>query len=232
LGGRVVTGSHVNALPEAPAVLCDVGPRQFAQLAGDRLPAGYRRALEQYRYGMGVFKMDWALYGPIPWRAAGCARAATIHLGGTLEEIAAWEGRFQGLPFVLLAQPSLFDATRAPAGKHTAWAYCHVPSGSTEDMTGAIESQVERFAPGFRDRILARSVLSPAELERRNPNLVGGDISGGVMNLRQVLLRPTWMQYRTPLDGVYLCSASTPPGGAVHGMCGYYAAQAALRRSR
>jgi len=232
LGGRIVTGSLVTALPDAPIVMCDVGPRQFLALAGERLPAGYRRALERYRYGPGVFKMDWALDAPIPWHASACARAATVHLGGTLEEIAAWEARFQGRPFVLLAQPSLFDPTRAPAGKHTAWAYCHVPNGSTDDMADAIESQIERFAPGFRGRILARSVLTPDALERRNPNLVGGDIAGGAMNLRQFFLRPTRLHYRTPLAGVYLCSSSTPPGGAVHGMCGYHASRLASRASR
>jgi phytoene dehydrogenase-like protein len=171
--------------------------------------------------------MDWALNGPIPWTARECARAGTIHLGGTLEEIAAWESRYTGRPFVLLMQPTGFDATRAPAGKHTAWAYCHVPNASTLDMAAAIEAQIERFAPGFRGRILARSVLPPAALEQRNPNLVGGDFSGGSIHLGQFFLRPTRRLYRTPLKGVYLCSASTPPGGGVHGMCGYYAARLA-----
>jgi phytoene dehydrogenase-like protein len=171
--------------------------------------------------------MDWALDGPIPWRAAGCARAGTVHLGGTLEEIAAWEASRAGRPFVLVTQPSLFDDSRAPHGKHTAWAYCHVPSGSTADMTDAIERQVERFAPGFRARILARHILTPAALEQRNANLVGGDVGGGSNELNQLFLRPTWRRWRTPLKGVYLCSSSTPPGGGVHGMCGYLAVKAA-----
>ena len=204
--------------------------------AGDRLPARYRRGLERYRYGPGVFKLDWALDGPIPWRAEECARAATVHLGATLEEIAASEaapgrGGVAERPYVLLAQHSLFDPTRAPAGQHTAWAYCHVPSGSTIDMTERIEAQVERFAPGFRERILARSALGPADIERHNPNYVGGDINGGAATLSQLFTRPVARvsPYTTPLPGVFLCSASTPPGGGVHGMCGYHAAQAALR---
>ncbi len=223
LGGAIRTGARAAALPDAPIVLCDVTPRQFAALAGDRLPAAYRRSLARYRYGSGVFKMDWALDGPVPWRARECDRAATLHLGGTLEEIAAWEGGFRGRPFVLFAQHTPFDPTRAPAGKHTAWAYCHVPNGSTVDMSGAIEAQVERFAPRFASRILARHAMGPAELERRNPNLVGGDVGGGALTLSQILFRPTPRLYRTPLPGVLLCSASTPPGGGVHGMCGYHA---------
>ncbi len=228
LGGEIVTNSRVESLPEG-LVMCDVTPRQFLAMAGDRLPADYRRSLERYRYGPGVFKLDWALDGPIPWRAAECARAATVHLGGTFDEIAQWEATHQGRPFVLLVQPSLFDATRAPAGKHTAWAYCHVPNDSAADMTEAIESQVERFAPGFRGRILARHVFTPAGLERYNANLVGGDVGGGSADLRQFFLRPNRHLYRTPLEGVFLCSSSTPPGGAVHGMCGYNAVKAALR---
>ena len=168
--------------------------------------------------------MDWALDGPIPWRAPECGAAGTVHAGGSFDEIARWEASFQGKPFLILTQPSLFDATRAPAGKHTAWAYCHVPNGSAMDMSEAIEAQVERFAPGFRSRILGRHAMGPAALERYNPNLVGGDIGGGAMSLRQILFRPTWRTYRTPLRGVYLCSSSTPPGGGVHGMCGYHAA--------
>lgn len=228
MGGEIRTATRVTSLPEAEVVMCDVTPRQFLALAGDRLPHSYRRALERYRYGPGIFKMDWALDGPIPWRAAACARAATVHVGGTLQEIAEWEAYFQGAPFLILVQPSLFDATRAPAGKHTAWAYCHVPNGSTGDYSDAIERQVERFAPGFRSRILARAVFSPAALESHNANLVGGDVAGGAMDLRQFFLRPTRQLYRTPLRGVYLCSASTPPGGGVHGMCGYNAAARAL----
>jgi phytoene dehydrogenase-like protein len=223
LGGEIRTDSPVTVLPDAPVVMCDVTPLQFLALAGDRLPPGYRRSLERFRYGPGVFKMDWALDAPIPWRAPACARAGTVHIGGTLEEIAAWESGYIGAPFVLLSQPSLFDDSRAPAGKHTAWAYCHVPNGSAADFSDAIERQIERFAPGFRTRILARAVLTPAELERRNPNLVGGDIAGGAMDVRQFFFRPTRRFYRTPLPGVYLCSSSTPPGAGVHGMCGYNA---------
>ena len=239
LGGEIVTGTRIGSLQELPparAVLCDVTPRQFLRIAGERLPAGYRRKLENYRYGPGVYKLDWALDGPIPWKAAECARAATVHLGGSLEEIAAseraaWDGEISELPFVLLAQPSLFDASRAPAGKHTAWAYCHVPHSATVDMTARIEAQIERFAPGFRDRILARSVLTPAALELRDANLVGGDISGGANDLRQLFTRPIpqWSPYATPIKGVFLCSSSTPPGGGVHGLCGYHAAHAALK---
>ena len=228
-GGTIRKESRVTSLPDAPLVLCDVSPRQLVSLAGDRVPAGFRRALESYRHGPGAFKMDWALDGPIPWRAAECARAGTVHVGGTLEEIAQWEAHHSGRPFVLVAQQSLFDDTRAPEGKHTAWAYCHVANGSGIDMAAAIESQIERFAPGFRGRILARHVLTPAALEAHNPNLIGGDFAGGLNDLRQTLLRPTRHRYRTPLAGVYLCSASTPPGGGVHGMCGYHAAHAALK---
>src|SRR5437763_1206299 len=242
LGDEIATGRRVESLAElgeTRPVLLDVTPRGLLMLAGDRLPTRYRRRLERYRYGPGVFKLDWALDGPIPWRAEECGRAATVHLGATLEEIAASEaaafhGEIAERPYVLLAQQSLFDSTRAPAGRHTAWAHCHVPNGSTADMTDRIEAQVERFAPGFRERILARSVLGPAELERENPNYVGGDINGGLADLRQLLTRPVarWSPYSTPLPGVFLCSASTPPGGGVHGMCGYHAARAALRYLR
>jgi phytoene dehydrogenase-like protein len=229
LGAEIRTLSRVTSLPSTDIVMCDITPRQLLAIAGDRLPDGYRRALARFRYGPGVYKIDWALDGPIPWRARECARAATVHLGGTLEEIAAWESHFVGSPFLILVQPSLFDSTRAPAGKHTAWAYCHVPNGSAYDLTEATEQQVERFAPGFKKRILARHVLTPAGLEARNPNLVGGDIGGGAMTPRQIFLRPTYHLYRTPLEAVWLCSSSTPPGGGVHGMCGYNAAQRALR---
>ena len=238
LGGEIVTGApveHLDELAPARVILLDVSPRQLLGMAGDRLPAGYRRSLERYRFGAAAFKLDWALDGPVPWRAAECARAATVHLGGTLEEIAASEaahnrGGMYERPFVLFVQPTLFDGSRAPAGRHTAWAYCHVPNGYTGDAAELIERQVERFAPGFRERILARSVITPAEFQRRNRNLIGGDINGGMMDLRQVFARPVARPtpYRTPLRGVYLCSASTPPGGGVHGMCGYLAAQAAL----
>jgi phytoene dehydrogenase-like protein len=239
LGGEIVTSTPVRSLEELPparATLLDVTPRQMLCLAGDRLPAGYRRRLEHYRYGPGVYKMDWALSGPIPWRAEACRGAGTVHVGGTLAEIATaekavWQGRHPDKPFVLVAQHSLFDDSRAPEGQHTAWAYCHVPNGSTRDMTGPIESQIERFAPGFRDLILARSTHTAMEMERYNPNYVGGDINGGVQDLRQLFTRPVarLVPYSTPVKGLYICSSSTPPGGGVHGMCGYHAARAALR---
>jgi phytoene dehydrogenase-like protein len=200
-------------------------------LAADRLPESYRQSLARYHYGPGVFKIDWALDAPIPWSAPACLRAGTVHLGGTLEEIAAWESDHAGRPFVLLVQPTLFDTSRAPAGKHIAWAYCHVPNGSTEDMTDAIEAQVERFAPGFRTHILGRHTRNPAALERYNANLVGGDVGGGSNELRQFFLRPNRWLYRTPLSNVYLCSSSTPPGGGVHGMCGYHAVVSAKRHT-
>jgi phytoene dehydrogenase-like protein len=239
LGGIIVANHELTSLSDLPRdalILCDVTPRQLLRMAGDRLPPWYCRKLEAYRYGPGVFKLDWALNSPIPWKNAICRRTATLHLGGTLDEIAAseraaWSGSICQRPFVLLAQPSLFDDSRAPAGKHTAWAYCHVPNSSTEDMTEAIENQVERFAPGFRSCILQRCASSPAQLESHNANLVGGDIGGGAANLSQLFLRPTRSLYRTPDPLVFLCSASTPPGGGVHGMCGYNAAQAALKSS-
>jgi phytoene dehydrogenase-like protein len=229
LGGEMIANSRVGSLPTdaEELVMCDITPRQFLALAGDRLPAGYRRSLERYRYGPGVYKLDWALDGPIPWRAPECARAATVHVGGTFDEIAHWEGTHTGDPFLLVVQSSLFDPSRAPAGKHTVWAYCHVPNGSTLNMTDAIEQQIERFAPGFRNRILARHVFTPASLERYNANLVGGDVGGGSADLVQFFLRPNRHMYRTPLSNVFLCSSSTPPGGAVHGLCGYYAVKAA-----
>ncbi len=239
LGGKITTGQSVRSIDELPpahAVLFDVTPRQLVQIAGNRLPAGYRRKLENYRYGPGVCKVDYALDGPIPWRAAECTRSATVHLGGTLKEVAAsegaiWKGAHPEHPFVLLAQQSLFDLTRAPAGKHTVWAYCHVPNGSTVDVSARIEAQIERFAPGFRDRILAKSVRTAVDMERYNANYIGGDIAGGVQDLRQLFTRPTLRlnPYTTPVKGIYLCSSSTPPGGGVHGMCGYYAAVAALK---
>jgi phytoene dehydrogenase-like protein len=242
LGGEILTSAPVERLEElqgARLILLDLTPRQVLRIAGDRLPSRYRAALERYRYGSAAFKLDWALDAPVPWTAPECARAGTLHLGGTIEEIVASEashvrGELHDRPFVLFVQPTIFDPTRAPAGKHTAWAYCHVPNGYAGDAVERIERQMERFAPGFRERILARSVLTPADLERRNANLVGGDISGGVMDLRQVfarpILRPT--PYRTPLRGVYICSSSTPPGGGVHGMSGHHAAVAALKELR
>ena len=237
LGGEIVTGTPITSfddLPKAKAILCDLSPRPLLRIAGHRFPAGYRRALERYRYGMGTFKVDWALDGPIPWKNPEVATAATVHLGGSLGEIAsaeaaAWNGRRTDRPFVLLSQPTLFDATRAPAGRHVAWTYCHVPHGSDADMLPAIERQIERFAPGFGDRVLARAVMRPADIERHNPNMAGGDIGSGMMDLGQLFTRPTWRTYSTPVRGLYICSASTPPGVSVHGMCGYHAAHRALR---
>jgi phytoene dehydrogenase-like protein len=236
LGGELRVSSPVDSLPRADVVMCDVVPRELVRLAGDRLPDRYVRRLSSYRHGPGAFKVDWALDGPIPWRADECRRAGTVHLGGSLDEISAsewdaWSGRAAERPFVLLAQTSLFDPARAPAGKHTAWAYCHVPNGSSVDMTERIEAQVERFAPGFRELVLARHTMGPAELQAHNRNLVGGDLNAGAMDLGQLLFRPVrkLVPYRTPLDGVYLCSAATPPGGGVHGMCGYSAARVAIR---
>ena len=229
-GGEIRTSSPVEELPRADVVVCDVTPRELLRLG--RFPARYERALRRFRYGPGAFKLDWALSGPIPWLDSRCELAATVHLGGSLEEIAASE-RSPGSPrpFVLLAQPSLWDETRAPAGRHTAWSYCHVPNGAAIDMTEAIEAQVERYAPGFRERILARSALGPAQLEAHDRNLAGGDLNGGLMDLRQLYARPALrlVPYRTPRRGVYICSASTPPGGGVHGMCGFAAAKVALR---
>ena len=235
-GGEIYTNAPVQTLDELPScrvILCDVTPKQLLGLAGDRLSPSYRRRLERYRYGMGAFKIDWALSAPVPWKAQRCARAATVHLGGTLQEIAAselaaWRGDHTARPFVLAVQPSLFDSSRAPESNHTLWTYCHVPNGSAFDMTARIEAQIERFAPGFRDTVLARSVAAPADLERRNPNLIGGDINGGAPTLGQLFLRPTLKLYSTSARGLYLCSASTPPGGGVHGMCGYFAARKAL----
>ena len=238
LGGKVITGCHVESLDQLPsvrAVLLDITPRQLVRMAGDKLPSSYRQKLARYRYGPGVYKMDWALHHPVPWRAHECAQAGTVHLGGTLDEISdserrPWRGEVSGRPYVLFSQPSLFDSGRAPAGKHTAWGYCHVPNGYTGSMAEIIEKQVERFAPGFGDCIAARSILGPADLERHNPNLIGGDIAGGAAMLSQLFLRPTASLYRTPLKNVYLCSSSTPPAPGVHGMCGYFAAEAVLKR--
>jgi phytoene dehydrogenase-like protein len=239
LGGAVETGRRVatvHDLPPSRAVLLDVTPRQVLALAGHRLSPRLRRRLGRYRYGPGVFKVDWALAGPIPWRAAGCRRAGTVHVGGTFEEIAeseaaVWRGEHPDRPFVLLTQTTPFDPSRAPPGRHTAWGYCHVPHGSRADMTERIERQVERFAPGFRDLVLARHTSDTAAMERHNPNYVGGDITGGVADWWQLFTRPVAAldPYRLA-DGLYICSASTPPGGGVHGMCGYHAARSALRR--
>lgn len=242
LGGEIVTGTRVQRLGDVPphrTLLFDLAPSQMEAIAGDALPADYRRQLRRFRHGPGVFKIDWALSGPIPWTAPECARAATVHLGSSFEEIAASEeaassGRISDRPFVLMAQQSLFDNTRAPQGQHTGWAYCHVPHGSSVDMTERIERQVERFAPGFRDVILARRTMAPADIEAHNPTMIGGDIGGGANDIAQFLFRPffRWNPYTTPNPAMFLCSSSTPPGGGVHGMCGYWAAQSAMRQLR
>jgi phytoene dehydrogenase-like protein len=213
----------------------DVTPRQLLALAGERLSESFKHQIKRFRYGPGVFKVDYALSNRIPWRAADCLRAATVHLGGSFDEVAASEravraGSNPDRPFVLLVQPSLFDPSRAPAGKHTAWAYCHVPNGSKEDMLPRLESQIEHFAPGFRDCVLARTVFCPTDLEAKDANLVGGDIGGGALDVRQFLFRPTRRHYATSDPSIFLCSSSTPPGGGVHGMCGFHAARAALAR--
>jgi phytoene dehydrogenase-like protein len=229
LGGRIEINHEITQLPEADLILAAITPLQLLRIAGSQLPSRYRRQLERFRYGAGAFKIDYALSAPIPWAAPKCSRAATVHIGGTLEEIVESERTLTSdRPFVILGQPSLFDPRRAPVGRHTAWAYCHVPNGSAEDYTEAIERQIRRFAPDFRDCILARSISSPAALERWNPNLIGGDFVGGTMDLRQLLFRPTPSLYRTPRSNLYLCGASTPPGGGVHGMAGYHAAMTAL----
>lgn len=238
LGGVITTGMRVRNLRELPparAVLLDITPRQFLQIADEQLPSRYAKFLRHFRYGMGAYKIDWALSDPVPWTAPALKRAATIHIGGTLDEISAyersaWNARPSEKPFAIVAQHSVFDATRAPAGRHTLWAYCHVPHGSEINMTSAVEQQIERFAPGFRQTILGRSVMPPRALESWNANLVGGDIMGGLQDLYQMLIRPTMRYWTTPLDGVYLCSASTPPGGGVHGMCGHIAARIVLKQ--
>jgi phytoene dehydrogenase-like protein len=237
LGGEIRTHfpvEHLDQLPPARATLLDITPVQFLLMAEDRLSSSYCERLKRFRYGPGVYKLDYALSGPIPWTNPDCARAGTVHVCGTLEEVALSErevsaGKIPERPFVLLAQPTMFDATRAPTGKHTTWAYCHVPNGSSVDMASRIENQIERFAPGFRERVLGRHSMNCAEMERRNPNLVGGDINGGLAGLWQLIARPVLSAnpYRTPIPGVYLCSSSTPPGGGVHGMCGFHAAEAA-----
>jgi phytoene dehydrogenase-like protein len=239
LGGKVQTSSPVQSLSSLAnydLVLCDLTPRQLIKVGGQELSNNYRQQLQRFRYGAAAFKVDYALNAPIPWKAPDCLRAASVHLGGGFEEIAASEkavrnGQNAERPFVLLAQPSLFDSSRAPTGKHTAWAYCHVPNRSKMNMLEKLENQIERFAPGFRDCILARHVFSPADLESMDANLVGGDVGGGLMDLRHFLFRPTWRHYATSARNIYICSASTPPGGGVHGMCGYHAAKMALSRS-
>jgi len=239
LGGKIETGVRVKSLDQLPSsrvVLFDVTPRQLLEIAGHKFTSIYKWQLKRYRYGPGVFKIDWALAGPIPFRSPACEQAGTVHIGGTFNEIAAaehaaWAGHHAERPFVLLAQPSRFDDTRAPAGKHTAWAYCHVPHGSTVDMTIAVEAQVERFAPGFRDLIIARHTMNTADLEAYNANYIGGDINGGAFRVDQIFTRPALRRspYRTSSGNLYICSSSTPPGGGVHGMCGYHAAMRALR---
>ncbi|HEV8536930.1 MAG TPA: NAD(P)/FAD-dependent oxidoreductase [Candidatus Limnocylindria bacterium] len=241
LGGTIETGRRVTTLDDlekARAYLCDVTPRQLDRIAGPRLSESYRAKLRAFRYGPGVFKLDYAIDGPIPWRAKECLGAGTVHLGGTLDEIAGSEaevarGHVPERPFVLVGQQSLFDLSRAPAGKHTVWAYCHVPNGSTVDMTGRVEAQLERFAPGFRDRVLMRRVMTPADIERHNENYIGGDIGGGANTFFQFMTRPFFRldPYSTSARDIYLCSSSTPPGGGVHGMCGYHGARSALRRA-
>lgn len=240
LGGQIVTDRPVESLddlPEHRVAMLDLGPRQLESLAGDRLPKPYLFMLRRYRYGPSVFKVDWALDGPVPWLNEFCRAAGTVHLGGTYEQIAAseqamWEGRVVERPYCIITQQSLADPGRAPEGKHTLWGYCHVPSGYPQDMTEVIENQIEQAAPGFKDLILARATMSPADLESYNANYIGGDINGGVQDLRQLFTRPVprWNPYTTPVDGLYLCSSSTPPGGGVHGMCGYFAARSALKR--
>jgi len=240
LGGTIALDVRVASMPQLSSrrvVLFDLTPRQVLPIASSQWPDGFSRQLQRFRYGPGVFKVDWALDGPIPWRAPACRQAGTVHVGGAFDEVVAAEdavaeGGVAERPFVILAQPTVADPTRAPAGKHVGWAYCHVPNGSTVDMRERIEAQVERFAPGFTSRILARQVMGPADIERHNANNVGGDINGGIADLRQLFIRPTSRLYATPNRQLYLCSSSTPPGGGVHGMCGYYAARAALRRAR
>jgi phytoene dehydrogenase-like protein len=239
LGGEIVTDTRVRSMADVPscrAVLFDLSPRPLLEIIGEEFPPRYRKLLTQFRYSrMGAFKVDWALSAPVPWRTRDVQRAATVHLGGTLEEISAaersvWVGRPARRPYMILAQHTLFDHMRAPEGKHTLWGYCHVPFGSEHDMLPAMEAQIERFAPGFRDCVLARKVTTPRDFEAFNPNLVGGDITGGMQDLWQSVIRPTLNHYATPLRNVFICSASTPPGGGVHGMCGFAAAKVALRR--
>jgi len=238
LGGCVRTSTRVESLDDLSdysVILCDVTPRQLLKIGGNLFSESYKHSLKKFRYGPGVFKVDYGVSQPIPWTAVECSRAATVHLGGSFEEIAASEkaarkGQPSERPFILLVQPTLFDPARAPAGKHIVWAYCHVPHGSSVDMLEKVERQLERFAPGFRETILARRVLQPPDLESMDANLVGGDIGGGAMDIRQFLFRPTWRHYGTSAKNIYICSSSTPPGGGVHGMCGYHAAKVALKR--
>lgn len=239
IGGKIQTGFYVtdlNQLPSSHAVLFDITPKQLLNIAGHKFSPLYKWQLKRFKYGMGVFKIDWALTNPIAFKAEICRKAGTIHLGNTIEEIsasehAAWHGKHAERPFVLLAQQTVFDSTRAPEGKHAAWAYCHVPHGSDKDMTTAIENQVQRFAPDFKDSIISRHTMNSMEIQNYNPNYIGGDINGGVINLSQLFTRPAlrFSPYRTSSKGMYICSSSTPPGGGVHGMCGYHAARRALK---
>jgi phytoene dehydrogenase-like protein len=239
LGGKIQTDTYVTSLqqlPSAHAVLFDITPKQLLQIGGHKFSPIYKWQLERYRYGDGVFKIDWALDAPIPFAANDCRKAGTVHIGGTLEEIVASEkapanGQHSDKPYVLLAQQSLLDASRAPEGKHTAWAYCHVPNGSTKDMTAIIVNQIERFAPGFKETILAKHTFNTAQMQEYNPNYIGGDINGGIIDIGQLFTRPAlrWSPYKTSAKGLYICSSSTPPGGGVHGMCGYYAAKRVLK---
>jgi len=239
LGGKIQTGFMVKSLKELPsakAILLDLTPQQLLEIAEEEFSWFYKRQLRNYNYGMGVFKIDWALSAPVPFKAAACRQAGTVHIGNTFDEIARTEqqsadGLHPDKPFVLFAQPSVFDESRAPEGKHTAWAYCHVPNGSVKDRTDAIENQVERFAPGFKDLILGKSTMNAVQVQAYNPNYIGGDINGGIIDLSQLYTRPALRlsPYRTSADGIYICSSSTPPGGGVHGMCGFYAAKRALK---
>ncbi|WP_295716953.1 NAD(P)/FAD-dependent oxidoreductase [Mucilaginibacter sp.] len=238
IGGKIETNFYVhslNKLPSAHAILFDITPRQLLKIAGHKFSSLYKWQLERYRYGAGVFKVDWALDAPIPFKAESVKQAGTVHIGNTFNEMAdgeqlIWQGGHPDKPYVLLAQQSIFDKSRAPEGKHTAWAYCHVPNGSDKDMTSIIERQVERFAPGFRDTILAKHTFNTAQLEQYNPNYIGGDINGGVIDIGQLFTRPVLRAspYKTSAKGLYICSSSTPPGGGVHGMCGYHAGKKAL----
>ena len=238
LGGKIETGFYVKSLDQLPsskAVLFDITPKQLLEIAGHKFSSLYRWQLNRYRYGSGVFKMDWVLDGPVPFITPSCRLAGTVHIGNTFEEIeeseqATWDGKHPEKPFVLMAQQSLFDDSRAPSGKHTVWAYCHVPHGSTVDMSDRIEKQIERLAPGFRDRIIARHSFNTVQMEEHNPNYIGGDINGGMIDLGQLFTRPAlrFSPYRTSAKGIYICSSSTPPGGGVHGMCGYHAAKRTL----
>jgi phytoene dehydrogenase-like protein len=240
LGGEIETARKVeslNLLPAAKVILLALTPRQVASVAADQLPQKFRNRLLKFQYGPGIFKIDWALNGPIPWKDPACSRSATLHLGSSFDEILesesnAWTGKISTKPFVIFAQQSLFDSSRAPAGKHTAWGYCHVPCGSTVDMTERIENQIERFAPGFKDLILARHTFNSVQLQQHNENIVGGDIGGGANDLMQIIARPVlkWDPYSTPNPRIFICSSSTPPGGGVHGMCGYNAANSALKK--